>query len=154
MSDDYEDLKVGNVLNKRVRHVAYGWFAMVVAALVVLTVVGAGLAFLGGWFGEAQRQVSPANVKAQFAFVYDDLNSLKASARQVCTAEQAVQLETDPQARIQRETQLLTIENNYNRIAGEYDAHLADTFRSKYIRPHDVPSSSPSIADMKLEVCP
>lgn len=151
--NDYDEYRIGNVINKDVRHAAYGWVAAIVALVVVISIVVAIGGFFGGWFSEAQRQVSPTNVKAQFAFVYDDLNSLKAEARQICTAQTAVNTATDPTVKSQRESQLLTEENNYNRIAGQYDAHLEDTFRAKYIRPHDVPSRAPRLSDMLTQEC-
>lgn len=156
MSDENEldDYRIGNVLNKDVRHVAYGWIAAIVAFVVLVSLIVSIGGIFGGWFSEATHQVSAANVKEQFRFVYDDLNSLKAEARQICTAQQAVKdAGTDPAVVSQRETQLIAEKNNYNRIAGEYDAHLQDAFRSKYIRPSDVPSRAPSVSDMTTQVC-
>lgn len=129
------------------RQTPLGLALKIVLVFVVIGLLGAGCGLVGGWFGEAKRQVSVQNVKARWQFAYDYDRSLAAIAGQWCTAKKAEAAATDPNERIQRTSQRIAIENNYNRVEAQYDAALRDAFRSKYIRPSDVPTQAPLLQD-------
>ncbi len=126
-----------------------GWFVLIIC---IVGIVGGVLSFAFGWFGEAKRQISPTNVKAQWQFAYDYDRALDSIARQVCDANMAYVTEPDPAIKSARQSQLLAQKNNYARVEAQYDARLADAFRAKYIRPHDVPAQAPTLQENLVEV--
>lgn len=113
------------------------------ATAVVLTLVGLGF----GWFRAGTQIISPQNVKAQWQFAYDYSESLNAIAGNWCTSKQAEDAETSPDAKLQRQTQRIAQEQNYNRVKAEYDARLADAFRAKWVKPPDVPARAPTLSE-------
>jgi hypothetical protein len=97
----------------------------VVLLLFVLTPLSIGL----GWFkGEAGLR-SFNHVKETYQQGYDDVEAMKANASQACRLRPLAATNT------QRQTQLLAIENNYDRIKAEYEAYMHDHFRGGVIRP-------------------
>lgn len=120
-----------------------GWklLGVFLAVGVVLTLTG--VAF--GWFRTAVGVVSPDNVKAQWQFAYDYSESLNAIAGQWCTARQAEDTESNADAKVQRTSQRIAIEQNYDRVKATFDARLADTFRAKLVKPADVPDRAPTL---------
>lgn len=135
------------------RQTPLGLLLKVVAVVIGLALLFGVVGFFGGWFSEAKRQISPTNVKAQWQFAYDYDRSLDAIARQWCTASKQEGVETDPQIKSSRTNQRIAIENNYQRVEAVYDARLADAFRTKYIRPHDVPAQAPSLQENVQQNC-
>lgn len=91
---------------------------ILLAAGVVLTLAGLGF----GWFKAGTDIISPTNVKAQWQFAYDYSESLNAIGGNWCTTKQAEDAETNPDAKLQRQTQRIAHEQNYNRVKAEYDA--------------------------------
>jgi len=103
-----------------------------------------------GWFhGEANLR-SFTHVQQTYQLAYDDIGALRAMQANACVAKQAVDSAT-PDIKPQRESQLLAIENNYNRVAQEYDAYMSDHFRGKIYHPADLPMPAP---DLDLTACP
>lgn len=101
--------------------------------------------FVFGWFKAATDVVGPTNVKSQWQFAYDYDASLKAVAQNWCTARKAELEETNTDAKIQRGTQRIAIEQNYARVKGEYDGRLRDAFRGGLVAPPDVPKQAPDL---------
>lgn len=116
-------------------------FGALFAVSIVLSIGG----FAFGWFKAGTDIISPQNVKAQWQFAYDYSESLNAVGGNWCTAKQAEDAETNPDAKLQRQTQRIAQEQNYNRIKAEYDARLADAFRAKWVKPADVPTRAPTL---------
>jgi hypothetical protein len=114
---------------------------LVVALTLVFGVVGLGL----GWFKAGTDIISPANVKQQWQFAYDYSESLNAIGSQWCTAKKAEDGETNPDFKIQRSSQRIAVEQNYDRVKAVYDARLADAFRAKWVKPADVPDRAPTL---------
>lgn len=131
-----------------------GLLLRVVAVLFAFSLIFGIVGFVGGWFSEAVKVVSPANVKDQWRFAYDYDASLTSIARQWCTAKQVEDAETNPDYRSQRITQRVAIENNYNAVAAKYNGRLADAFRAKLVKPPDVPNEAPSLSSRTHEFCP
>lgn len=127
-------------------------FALIVAVfLLAVTLTPLTIAF--GWFqGEAQLR-SFGHVRDTYREAFDDVNSMDANARQACRLDVQIATETDSLVKTQRESQLIAIENNYDRIKGEYEAYMRDHFRGGVIRPRQLPMPYPAIEDRKQEVC-
>lgn len=123
-----------------------GWIVVVFGAFAL---AGWGL----GWFATPLEVTSVGNVRQQYAFAYQYDESLTASAHQYCTARDARDRATPSEVRDQRETQLIAIEQNYARIAAEYNAKLRDAFAAKYVKPADVPDRAPELADKVRTSC-
>ena len=128
------------------------WFF---ALLGIFIVIGLTLYFTGfasRWLGTATQILSPENVKEQWRFAYDYKESLGAAAIQVCNAEKLV-AEATAADKSQRQTQLLARQDNYARIAAQYNGRMQDAFRAKLVAPNDVPNKAPTLDQMKQEAC-
>jgi hypothetical protein len=87
------------------------------------------------------------NVRAQFADGYRNFESMKASASNVCSAKRALDAASTPEERAQRNTQLAAQEQNYNRIAAQYDAAMQNVFAGKLVAPGDLPDKAPTLPE-------
>jgi hypothetical protein len=119
---------------------------VVYAVLVLLTPLTIGF----GWFSGEANIRSFGHVKAVYRDAYDYDNALKATASNACIAKAALvdaRKSGDTNAASQRSSQLIAIEQTYNRVKGEYDAAMADHFRAKQVKPADLPSSAPVLSD-------
>ena len=119
----------------------------------LIIVVAAFFTWLVGWVILPMRITSVNNVEKQWRFAYEYLESLQAAAQQVCTAEKAMNNATTENERIQRQTQVIALENNYARIAADYDARLRNAFEAGLVAPPDVPRQAPNLSSMKSQVC-
>jgi hypothetical protein len=102
------------------------------------------------WLNEPARIVSVDNVRSQWQFAYDMEEDLKASARQVCIARRAVATAPTELERAQRRSQLVAREDNYARIASDYNGRLRDAFRARLVAPPDVRRSALNLEEMIL----
>ena len=121
----------------------------VLGAVIVLSLLG--LAF--NWFGAVVERAGPQNVAEQWRFAYDYDESLRAIARQVCSAGDSLDAAQGDEEQTARRSQLLAYQQNYDRVRAEYDARLRDAFRAGIIRPGDVPERAPTLERMKREEC-
>lgn len=122
----------------------------IVAAILGIMLISWGL----GWIGAPLWVTSAEHVRKQFAFAYQYEESLNATARQYCTARDARdRTEPNSEVHIQRETQVIVIEQNYARIAGEYDAKLRNAYDAKYVAPADVPKRAPTLSEKVAALC-
>lgn len=112
---------------------------LLLVAGLVLSVVGLG----AGWFKAGTDIISPENVKSQWQFAYDNEAALDAIASQWCTAQKAETAAVTNDERLQRSSQRIAIEQNYDRVAAVYNGRLADAFRAKWVKPPDVPEKAP-----------
>lgn len=116
--------------------------------IIIAIVIGIGLLGLGlGWFGAGTRVVSAENVREQFRDGYTNYESLTAIAANHCSAQKALDATTDPSERTQRVTQVAAQEQNFNRVAANYNAAMSDAFRAKLVKPADLPERAPSLAE-------
>lgn len=125
------------------------WLGIAVLAIVVLIPIGWGL----GWLSVPFQTTSAQNVREQWKFAYQFDEDLQAQARNACIAEKAYNEAPAGDVKTQRQTQLIANEQNYNRIAADYDARLRNAFEAKLVRPSDVPDKAPTLAEMKRRVC-
>ncbi|AXQ69430.1 hypothetical protein HOU02_gp295 [Caulobacter phage CcrBL9] len=116
-----------------------------ILTLVIILLAANGL----GWLGAGSNVVSAGNVKAQWAEAYKTHESLGSAAFSVCSADKALANAITDGERIQRQTQLSAYEQNYARIAGEYNAQMADGFRAKYVKPGDLPDRAETLSEAK-----
>ncbi len=150
MSDDFRDVRPdGRTTGFTLRWVLWAFFIV-----IVIGGIGAAVRFAGGWASQPAQIFSAENVREQWRFAYEYDESLRSAARQVCTAEEAVQNAVDDDTRTQRETQRIALTNNYNRIAAEYNGRLRNAFEAGWVRPRDVPERAPELQVLKNEICP
>lgn len=124
-----------------------------IVAVFLLLVVTTPLTIGFGWFqGEAQLR-SFGHVRDTYREAFDDTAAMDANARQACRLDKVIAAETDPSVKQQRQSQLLAIENNYDRVKADYEAYMRDHFRGGVIRPRQLPLPYPSLEDRKAEVC-
>lgn len=142
---------------------AQSWFQRQTVAGLVLKITGVVIAlmlffgaigFVAGWFNEAVKVISPANVKEQWRFAYDYDASLEAIATQWCSLKAVENAETNPDYKAQRISQRLATETRYAAVAAEYDGRLADAFRAKIVAPPDVPHTAPLLTEKTARLCP
>lgn len=126
-----------------------GFIFAIILAIVAIAIFGTSL----GWFGAATQTVSAAHVREQWADAYTKHEALTAIAANVCGAEKLVNTATSDSERSQRQTQLVAQEQNYARVAAEYNAAMADGFRSKYVKPGDLPSRASTLVEFKATIC-
>lgn len=132
---------------------AIGLVLVVIVAVFFIMVVTTPLTIGFGWFrGEANLR-SFNHVRATYQEAFDDANAMDANARQACRLKVMIGVETDPAVKTQRQSQLLAIENNYDRVKGEYDAYMRDHFRGGVIRPQQLPMPYPTLQDREDVVC-
>lgn len=120
------------------------------AAVVLGTIVAL---FLLTWLLTLLGIIGPQNVKAQWQFAYDYDNSLRAIAGNVCQARADEAKATTDIERNQRTSQRIAQETNYRRVEAQYDAQLQDAFRAKLVKPADVPTQAPTLAEA-TSACP
>lgn len=132
--------------------VMLGVFALIVAVFLLM-VVTTPLTIGFGWFSGEANLRSFEHVRQTYSEAFTDANGMDANARQACRLKAQIATETDPSVKTQRESQLLAIENNYDRVKGDYDAYMADHFKGGIIRPRQLPYPYPSLTDREAVVC-
>lgn len=116
---------------------------IIIAIILGFVVVGWGM----GWFNKAAEVTSANHVERQWALAYTANSSLQAIAGNVCRARRVADGETDPAIRSQRQSQVIAQEQNYARVAAQYNAAMADAFQSKLIKPGDLATSAPPLEE-------
>ncbi len=139
--------------NRQVTGFTLSWLLWSIVILVVVSVVGGALAWGLGWISVPGQVLSPQNVQEQWRFAYAFDESLQAIAQQVCATEKALAGATNENEQTQRRSQLLAYEQNYARVAAEYDARLRNAFQAGLVAPSDVPRRAPTLNEMKLRMC-
>lgn len=124
-------------------------FVVCVGVIIVLTITSWGLGWLNLPFGKTSVQ----NVETQWEWAYSMEEDLKASAQQVCNARRSLVQETDVNAKVQWRSHVVAREDNYARIASDYNEKMRNAFETKYIKPDDVRERAPSLENMVEEVC-
>ncbi len=152
--DDYRNAsRGGRWLLPRVS----GWFiglfflGLLIGVIMLIGTIGF------GWFSGEANLRSFNHVRATYQEAFDDVKSMEANVRQACRFKQQVaeaKASGDTSTANQRETQLLTIQNNYDRIKGEYEAYMSDHFRGGVIRPQQLPMPYPTIDNRMAATCP
>lgn len=102
-----------------------------------------------GWVAVPGQVAGAGNVRVQYAEAYKANESLKAISANVCSARALVAASTSDSERTQRQTQAIAQEQNYQRVAAQYNARMADAFQAKYVAPADLPKTAP-----ELPACP
>lgn len=120
----------------------------------LVAVVGAAvLIFALSWVLFLSNIFFPANVSRQFDLLYSNYASFQAAAQNVCAARSAASAAPSGNVHDQRITQQLTIENNYNRIAADYNQAVANIFKAKLILPSDLPRTAPTLDEAVQRWC-
>jgi hypothetical protein len=124
---------------------ATSWLGWGLGIIVAFGIIIGAVNFIGGWLSQPAKVYGVKNVREQWAFTYDFSESLKAIQSQYCSADRAVKDAIDNVERSQRTSQRIAIENNYARVAAQYEATLANAFKAKLVRPADVPEHAPKL---------
>lgn len=148
------DYNEENMIGWLKRQTPLGLLLKIVGCFIALSLALGVIGYVSGWFSEGKRVVSPANVREQWQFAYDFDESLGAIATQWCTAKAAEQTATNPDTKDQRTSQRIAVEQNYARVAAEYNGRLRDAFRAKLVKPGDVPDQAPSLQSKTQQACP
>lgn len=136
------------------RQTPVGLLLKIIGGILCLSLLFGVIGFAADWFNTGAKVVSPENVKKQWQFAYDYDASLTAISQQWCTAKSAENAETNSDYKSQRITQRIAVENNYARVAAEYNGRLKDAFRAKLVKPSDVPDQAPPLAEQTGVICP
>lgn len=128
-------------------------FAKVGLVIFVLVIALAGCTWALNWALTPFRILSVEHVEKEWTFAYTDIKALEQTAQMVCDAEDAVTNAINDNERVQRNTQLIALKNNYNRVKAEYDKELANRFAAGIVAPADVPRVAPTLDEMKQRVC-
>jgi len=137
MSDIYPD--------RETTKATLSWGVWIILIIVALGAVIGAINFVGGWLSQPAKIYGVENVRAQWEFAYTYDESLGAIQRQYCTAKQAVADSVDAVERSQRNTQMIAVHNNYDRVEAQYNAALRNAFKAKLVWPSDVPEKAPSL---------
>lgn len=131
-----------------------GLFAKVLITAFVVFLLLTAASWVFGWISLVPDKTSRENVERQWGWAYNQITDLEASAQQICATEQVLADESlsDAERTTYRST-LLTYEQNYSRIAGDYNEKVRNAFEAGIIRPYDVPASAPTLTEMKARVC-
>lgn len=137
------DYNEDDILNQSPARLGLKILGVVLAIMFLL----GGTAFVINWIKTGVDVVSPENVKAQWQFAYDYSESLEGIAQNYCTAKQAEADAVTQDERLQRSSQRIAHEQNYNRVAAEYNGRLRDAFRAGLVKPPDVPDQAPLLRE-------
>lgn len=118
------------------------WGALVAVVVVVIGV----LAFACSWAGAGAKVISPANVTKQYAQAYSRWEALKATTCNVAGEQKLVDNATDPTIKVQYQQQLSAYQQNYVRVAADYDAAYDNAFAAKHVGPSDIPKQAPTLS--------
>jgi preprotein translocase subunit SecF len=133
-----------------------GIFLRVLGVIVVLGIIFTILGFGFGWFNKAVDVVGPKNTEAQYTAIYQDYQALQKGAQNVCDLRSARDAATSDDEKSQRVSQVLASQQLFNRNAADYDSRWQNAFQAKYVGPHDVPTTAPSLSELttKIDGCP
>jgi preprotein translocase subunit SecF len=139
--------------NGRVWSSAAKWAVVCVGLIVVLAILFGILGLGFGWFNAGKDVISAENVKQQYALAYQDYESLKATAENVCDAENLAAKPANADVKSQHEQHVQAYVQNYRRVAAEYNAAYQNVFAAKNVGPSDLPRNAPSLAEAKKNYC-
>ncbi len=135
---------------------AFGAAFVLIVAVFLLAVAVTPLTIGFGWVtGEANLR-SFSHVEQTYREAFDDVNSMDANVRQACRYQELANHAKDSgdnSAYNQRESQLTAVENNFDRIKGEYEAYMGDHFRGGVIRPSQLPMPYPTLDERMQDLC-
>lgn len=128
--------------------------AWVIITILVLAIIALLMSWVFGWISLVPDKTSRENVEAQWGWAYGAITDLEAAGEQVCSVE--VTLRNEDLSAAERTTYratLLTYEQNYSRLAGDYNEKVRNAFEAGIIRPNDVPDRAPTLTEMKAMRC-
>lgn len=144
----------GNEYRREATHHTLRWCLWIIVVMLLLA-VGFGVGnWLYRWAATPGQVFSPENVRKQWDFAYQYRESLNAVAQQICGAERMLAKATSEVEATQRRSQQMAYEQNYAKIAAEYNARMRNAFQAGLVAPSDVPKQAPDLLTIKLQVCP
>lgn len=139
--DDFRDIRP----DKKTTGFTMGWLIWLILVLAAIGLIAGTVNFATSWLSQPAKIYGVENVREQWKFAYTYNQSLGAIQDQFCTADRAVADSADNVERSQRVTQRIAIENNYARVAAQYDAALQNAFEGGLVRPSDVPETAAAL---------
>jgi hypothetical protein len=130
-----------------------GWGCAIIAALLLLSAIGAGIGYVGGWFNQGARIINPENIHQTWNFAYEYRQSMDATAANVCGERKALEASNSPEEKTARNSQILAYSQNYARIEAQYDAKFRNLLEGKLIKPNDLEYPAPTLEQDILQVC-
>lgn len=126
---------------------------LIVAGVVTLALVFGVIGWIGGWFNKAAEVTGAENTDAQFTALYDDIESMRATAGNVCAATQAPESANSPTF---LEGPEFAYAAKYRQIEADYNRRFENLFEAKglLVKPPDLPRRAPTLQQTTTEVCP
>jgi hypothetical protein len=153
-TDDLEEIwqsRADRIATSATLH-PFGFAAKVIGGFLALALILGVFGFAMGWFRTGVKVISPANVTAQYRLAFQDYNGLQATASNACVMRDSLAT-LSGDAFNQRQSELLAVIANYNRVKAEYEARMQNIFEANKVKPAQLPFEAPSESDMELQVC-
>lgn len=129
----------------------------ILAVVIVLSIVGGLLSFVGGHADAVKKSVSSPNVVEQNRAIIEDYTQMQAAAANACQAAESKSEEGDPTI---VENPALAYNATYRRLQADYDRRMANLYEASLAREFPVPSNlksypkvAPTLKAMQAEVC-
>lgn len=122
---------------------ALKWLGILFLIILALGAFTRVTGFLGLWADEAQRIVSPDNVREQFTKVQEDWQRLQESADKVCQAQGST--EGGRTAPTFVEDPLIAMKNTYYSARSDYNRRMNNIFEGRKVGPPGYPRNVPVI---------
>jgi hypothetical protein len=124
------------------RQTPLGLTVKVVIALIALSMLSGIIGYVGGWFNEGKRIVSPANVRKTWAEAYQLDRAATAQARIVCRTAQSSGL-----ANTVSGPPLLAAESTYDHIWARYSEVVSNKLEGGLVLPPNLPSKNATLTE-------
>lgn len=140
----YDSVEDGSAESWARRQTPLGIAFKVFLGILVLSLLGGVIGWIGGWFGEAKRVTSPANVTNQYATVIGDWQALITESQNACSAVRAAHSADDPTF---VEDPALAYEARYRSTRADYNRRMQNIFEAGLVGPHGYPRTVPNLSE-------
>ena len=154
--DRRAEREAGNLADRPGRTVLK-WIAAFAAFCVVCGVVFGIIGWVGSWGDEVGRVTGAQNSREQTTAVLDDVESMKAAAGNICSAQNAKSDENSPTL---VEDPAFAYKATYRRIAADYNRRMSNFFEAAVTRQLPIPAAlgglprtAPSLSQALEEAC-
>jgi hypothetical protein len=124
------------------RQTPLGLVVKVTLALILLSFLGGVVGYVGGWFDQGKRIISPANVRKTWSEAYRLDRSATAQARIVCRTAQSSGLADTVSG-----PALLAAESGYDRVWAQYSEVVSNKLEGGLVLPPNLPSKDRTLTE-------